>query len=84
MVEFKIWQFIILLLIVIVITAVVVFVIARKLFQKQLKDNPPMSEATVRTMMAQMGRTPSEKQVRAVMRSMEQDNGNSNDKKKKK
>jgi len=85
MISFKIWQFIIIILVLIIITAVVAFVIARKLFQKQLKDNPPMSEAAVRAMMTQMGRTPSEKQVRAVMRSMNPDgDNNTKDKKKKK
>ena len=38
--------------------------------QKQLKDNPPMSEAAVRAMMTQMGRTPSQKQVNQMMKQM--------------
>ena len=46
------------------------FFVTRYLFQKQLKENPPVNEAMIRAMMTQMGRTPSEKQVRAVMRSM--------------
>ena len=37
----------------------------------QLKKNPPINEKMIRAMMTQMGRTPSEKQVRAVMKSME-------------
>lgn len=81
--EFKVWQFILLLLIVIILTAVITFIVVRKLFQKQLKDNPPMSEAAVRAMMTQMGRTPSEKQVRAVMRSMNPDSGDDKKKAKK-
>ncbi len=67
----EIWQCIVLILIAIVVTAIVTFIIVRKLFAKQLKKNPPINENMIRAMFAQMGRTPSEKQVRAVMKSME-------------
>lgn len=67
----QIWQCIVLVLIAIVVTAIVTFIIVRKLFAKQLKKNPPINENMIRAMFAQMGRTPSEKQVRAVMKSME-------------
>ena len=87
MIQLEIWQFIVIILIVLVGTAVATFFIARKLFQNQMKKNPPINEAAIRAMMTQMGRTPSEKQVRAVMRSMDEANGTSiysQDKKKKK
>ena len=45
---------------------------ARFLFKKQLEKNPPINEKMIRTMFAQMGRTPSEKQIREIMRSMKQ------------
>lgn len=67
----EIWQFIILILLVILATAIVTFIVVRKIFAKQLKKNPPINENMIRAMFAQMGRTPSEKQVRAVMKSME-------------
>ena len=67
----EIWQCIVLILIAIVVTAIVTFIIVRELFAKQLKKNPPINENMIRAMFAQMGRTPSEKQVRAVMKSME-------------
>ena len=67
----EIWQCIVLVLIAIVVTAIVTFIVVRKLFAKQLKKNPPINENMIRAMFAQMGRTPSEKQVRAVMKSME-------------
>lgn len=84
--ELPVWQFIIIVLVVILITAVVTFFVTRKIFQKQLKKNPPINETAIRAMMQQMGRTPSEKQVRAVMRSMDEANGTNlaSDKKKKK
>ena len=75
MIHIQIWQFIIIILAVILIAAVATFFITRKLIQKQLQKNPPISENTIRIMMAQMGRTPSEKQVRAVMKSIEEENG---------
>ena len=87
MIQLEIWQFIIIILIVLLGTAVATFFITRKIFQNQMKKNPPINEAAIRAMMTQMGRTPSEKQVRAVMRSMDEANGTSttsSDKKKKK
>ncbi len=48
------------------------FFIARKAFQKYLEKNPPVNEKMIRAMMQQMGRTPSEKQVRQIMASMNQ------------
>lgn len=46
------------------------FIIARKVFKKYLEKNPPVNENMIRAMMSQMGRTPSEKQVRNVMAAM--------------
>ena len=43
---------------------------ARALFKKQLRDNPPINEKMIRAMLTQMGRKPSEKQVREIMNSM--------------
>ena len=74
-VSLEIWQFIIIVVIAILVAAVVTFFVTRKIFQNQLKKNPPINEAAIRAMMTQMGRTPSEKQVRAVMRSMDEANG---------
>lgn len=50
--------------------AVIGFFIARKVFQNYLEKNPPVNEKMIRVMMQQMGRTPSEKQVRQVMAAM--------------
>jgi len=46
------------------------FFAARAVFKKQLKDNPPINEKMIRVMLTQMGRKPSEKQVREIMRNM--------------
>lgn len=48
------------------------YFLARFLFKRYLKKNPPVNEKMVRAMMTQMGRTPSEKQVRQVMKSMDE------------
>lgn len=46
------------------------FFITKKLIEKQLRQNPPISEAQIRTMFMQMGRKPSEAQIRNVMSSV--------------
>ncbi len=46
------------------------FYITRKLIEKQLKENPPISESQIRAMFQSMGRKPSEAQIRNVMQSM--------------
>lgn len=55
-----------------VIGAVAGWYFTRKAFEKQLKENPPINEKMIRAMFMQMGRKPSEAQIRAVMRSMNQ------------
>ena len=50
--------------------AVAGFFGARYFFKKQLEKNPPITEKMVRVMLTQMGRKPSEKQVREIMRQM--------------
>lgn len=46
------------------------FFIARTLFKKQIEKNPPINENMIRAMFMQMGRKPSEAQIRQVMNSM--------------
>jgi uncharacterized protein YneF (UPF0154 family) len=46
------------------------FFIARRYMKKYLKDNPPINEQTIKMMMQQMGRTPSQKQVNQMMKAM--------------
>jgi len=68
----ELWLAIVLIVVALLVGAVAGFFISRKYFQDYLKKNPPITEAMVRAMMSQMGRTPSEKQVRQVMASMNQ------------
>lgn len=50
--------------------AVLGFFIARSYMKKYMKKNPPINEDMIRAMMTQMGRTPSQKQVRQTMKAM--------------
>ena len=51
---------------------VLAFIFTKKMFEKQLRENPPITEKMIRAMFLQMGRKPSEAQIKAVMRSMQQ------------
>lgn len=46
------------------------FFIARNYMKKYIKQNPPINEQMIRAMMSQMGRTPSQKQVNQMMKTM--------------
>ena len=46
------------------------FFLARYVLKKQIEKNPPINEKMIRVMFKQMGRNPSEKQVREIMRNM--------------
>ena len=54
----------------IIIGVIAGFFIAKKVFTKQLKENPPINEKMIEVMMSSMGRKPSQKQVRQVMQQM--------------
>ncbi len=55
-----------------VVGAIAGFFISRAVFKKQLKKNPPINEKMIRALYQQMGRKPSEAQVRAAMKAMNQ------------
>ena len=48
------------------------FYFTRKKFQKELRDNPPINEKMIRAMFLQMGRKPSEAQIKQIMKSVNQ------------
>ena len=67
------WYFVLLIAVVaLLLGGVLGFFIARTWFKKYLEKNPPVNERMIREMMRQMGRTPSEKQVRQILSSMNQ------------
>ena len=53
-----------------IVGAVAGFFGARWYFKRELQKNPPINEKMIRVMFAQMGRTPSEKQIREIMRNV--------------
>lgn len=66
----EVWQFVLYLILALIVGGVGGFFGSRALFKKQLKDHPPINEKMIRAMFMQMGRKPSEKDINAVMRSM--------------
>ncbi|MBQ7242661.1 MAG: YneF family protein [Bacilli bacterium] len=58
-----------------VLGAVGGFFLARWFIKREMAKNPPINEKMIRAMFMQMGRKPSEAQIRAVMKSM-QNNSN--------
>ena len=55
---------------VLIVGLIIGFVGARWFFKRQLQKNPPINENMTRAMFMQMGRKPSEAQIRAVMNQM--------------
>ena len=46
------------------------FYFTKKKFEKDLRENPPINEKMIRAMFLQMGRKPSEAQIKAIMKSV--------------
>ncbi len=53
-----------------VVAAIATFLLSKKYFEKQIREHPPIDEKMVRAMFLQMGRKPSEAQIRQVMRNL--------------
>lgn len=75
MIEMSTLSFVLMIISVIIgvgiVAGLLTFFLVRRMFQKQLKENPPISEKMIRVMFQQMGRKASESQIRQVMRSMQ-------------
>ena len=53
-----------------IIGAIVGFFGTRYVFKKQLQKNPPINEKMIRAMYMEMGRKPSEAQIKRIMSSV--------------
>ncbi|WP_294731773.1 YneF family protein [uncultured Faecalibaculum sp.] len=53
-----------------IIGAALGFYFTKRKFEKELKENPPINEKMIRAMFLQMGRKPSEAQIRQIMKSV--------------
>lgn len=69
---FTSWVFWLWIIIALLVGAVVGFFVAQRQLKKYLQKNPTINEEVVRTMMMQMGRTPSQKQINQVMKQINQ------------
>ena len=69
------WAWILIFIGILVVGVFVGLLISRKVTAKYLEKNPPINEKMIRVMYQQMGRTPSEKQVRQVMAAVKQQQG---------
>lgn len=70
MVQMPTAGFVFLLIGLVLVGAIAGFFGARYFFKRQLQKNPPINEKMIRVMFKQMGRTPSEKQIREIMKNM--------------
>ncbi len=70
MVEMNTVGFIFLLIGLFLVGGILGFFLARYIIKKEMQKNPPINEKMIRVMFAQMGRTPSEKQIREIMRNV--------------
>jgi uncharacterized protein YneF (UPF0154 family) len=66
----EVWQFVLYLILVLIAGLAGGFFGARALIKREMAKNPPVNEQMIRAMFLQMGRKPSEAQIRAVMNSM--------------
>lgn len=55
----------------ILVGGVIGFFLSKKLMTGYLKKNPPINEEMIKTLMTQMGRTPTQKQINQMMKQME-------------
>lgn len=64
------WVDVLYVLLGLVVGLIIGFFVTKKIFTKQLEENPPINEKMIEVMMSSMGRKPSQKQVRQVMNQM--------------
>lgn len=54
-----------------IVGGIIGFFLARHFIMKYFKKNPPINEEMIKTLMLQMGRKPSQKQINQMMKSMQ-------------
>ena len=64
------WQVALYCILCLIVGLVIGYFVARYIFKKQLEKNPPINENMIRVMYQQMGRKPSEAQIRQIMNSV--------------
>ncbi|MBD5424383.1 MAG: YneF family protein [Allobaculum sp.] len=71
------WSSVLYFLVGAAIGAAVAFFLTKRKFEKEIKENPPINEKMIRAMYLQMGRKPTEAQIRQVMKAFNGAGGNS-------
>ncbi len=66
------WASLLSLIVGVLIGAAVGWYVTKRMFEKQLKENPPINEKMIRAMYMQMGRKPSEAEIRRIMKTLKQ------------
>lgn len=66
----ELWSSILYALVGAAIGAAVTFFLTKRKFEKDLRENPPINEKMIRAMFLQMGRKPSEAQIRQIMKTV--------------
>ena len=70
----EVWGFVLSLIGCLIVGGIPGFFIARYFLKKQLDKNPPINEDMIRVMYREMGRKPSEAQIKAVMNNINKAN----------
>ena len=70
--ELPFWGWLLIFIGILAVGFVAGLLVSKKVTTKYLEKNPPINEKMIRVMYQQMGRTPSEKQVRQVMAAVKQ------------
>ncbi len=66
----ELWTSIIYMVLGLVVGGFASFYFTKKKFEKELRENPPINEKMIRAMFLQMGRKPSEAQIKQIMKSV--------------
>ncbi len=70
------WAALLWCILALVVGGVIGFFGARYFFKKELQKNPPINEKMIRVMYQQMGRKPSEAQIKSIMNNINKQNKN--------
>lgn len=61
------WQVALYCILCLIVGLVIGYFVTRYIFKRQLEKNPPINENMIRALYSQMGRKPSEAQIRQIM-----------------
>lgn len=70
------WAALLWCILALIVGGVIGFFGARYFFKKELQKNPPINEKMIRVMYQQMGRKPSEAQIKSIMNNINKQNKN--------